>query len=1083
MDPASSKGMKNTLKYIKFLMLFGLLSMVACSGGVGGCGATTSDVTSDDVTESSEGNAQPVSIPVTIAKDDEIDGTDPSSYYLSQSITGNQQQIFGPLVGDAIASSEVNLHGSVLGDEEKKVGVIVGDEVVEVLDTTNQSFTIDISDYMDKSMAFIVYAGNTDDYDVGPASNAVYVTPYNDPLADEAKIAVSLSDEDSTPDIEEKRLAVSYDSNIAFVSQDISDDVYLSTIAVSGGASTLLTSEDNDYEKLQYDLDGNLYAIDGDTQLLYQITSEGDVNAVGPTENLPSDRRYAIHPRGRYIMTTVVASNSVTGGLTNALYLIDLEDESQSRMLDNPDEENFNIDHIDAVWASNTHIQIIRAYTDGFDTSLYDVALNLSELSDTLNEAEWTATSTSYIGNLASDQGVQSQVVFECTIDDRINVCNHNDSNNEVEIVYSGEYEISAMSYSHDGRYLIAQMDVEVDGTDINEIVMWDTDSDEISYLAQGMLPTFVPQENLIVYLNDKLGSTQIGIINIEYDIDDSESIALSILPAEIGITTGSGYSFIAQGGNLPYSFSLAEGNGSVHLQSGYFIADEAVGAATVRVTDVDGNYVDTTIAIGDAMELSTASLVVIKNQSMQIDVAGGFEPYTYEVIAGGGSISTDGLYTAPGGQDSVIIEVTDAYGNSSTVELDVGDVNGVVDQSYGSSGQTQEIKFGDYIVSMPTDAVILEDDSVIVVGGSTNDGSSFVSGLAKVLPDGNLDLDFGEDGIVVIEEATGDNMIQAVDIDTNGNIVVCGNVSYGEGERDAFVYRLDAEGSFDSSFSGDGKHIFAFANSDDNGCNDVITMPNGKILVAGELHTGGHTDFALQRLNNNGDTDMTFGLNGLFQLDFSNEHDSITSIVVTAGGIVMAGYATDGGTKDFALAKVDFTGSLDEDFGANGLSVLNASGPLMNNDEINHMTVTGDGAILVSGQINDGSQVFAVARFLSNGAPDMGFGGTGLLVLPTGTGNSFSFGVAVDNSQRIYAVGDAIFDDGDAISYRIHPNGDIDNAFANMGLLNVDLAMSDRFTRALFMSDGRVVFVGMGATYDLDVITGGGIHLVRIWP
>jgi len=83
----------------------------------------------------------------------------------------------------------------------------------------------------------------------------------------------------------------------------------------------------------------------------------------------------------------------------------------------------------------------------------------------------------------------------------------------------------------------------------------------------------------------------------------------------------------------------------------------------------------------------------------------------------------------------------------------------------------------------------------------------------------------------------------------------------------------------------------------------------------------------------------------------------------------------------------------------------------------------------------------------------------------------------------RVLVLGDAIFDDGDAISYRIHPNGDIDNAFANMGLLNVDLAMSDRFTRALFMSDGRVVFVGMGATYDLDVITGGGIHLVRIWP
>ena len=88
----------------------------------------------------------------------------------------------------------------------------------------------------------------------------------------------------------------------------------------------------------------------------------------------------------------------------------------------------------------------------------------------------------------------------------------------------------------------------------------------------------------------------------------------------------------------------------------------------------------------------------------------------------------------------------------------------------------------------------------------------------------------------------------------------------------------------------------------------------NDKIILAGSSNsalTGTKEDFVLARLNADGTNDITFGTPfgnaraGDNSLDFATEDDRVHALALpSGGGILLAGYATSGSTKEFALAR-----------------------------------------------------------------------------------------------------------------------------------------------------------------------------------
>ena len=111
-----------------------------------------------------------------------------------------------------------------------------------------------------------------------------------------------------------------------------------------------------------------------------------------------------------------------------------------------------------------------------------------------------------------------------------------------------------------------------------------------------------------------------------------------------------------------------------------------------------------------------------------------------------------------------------------------------------------------------------------------------------------------------------------------------------------------------------------------------AIDPESGKILVAGSAFPNGHSDFALARYNSNGSLDTSFGSGGEVLTDFTAllgpGTATATSIAVQSDGkIVVGGSAgTTTGPAEFALARYNGNGTLDNNFGNQGLVVINFS-------------------------------------------------------------------------------------------------------------------------------------------------------------
>lgn len=137
----------------------------------------------------------------------------------------------------------------------------------------------------------------------------------------------------------------------------------------------------------------------------------------------------------------------------------------------------------------------------------------------------------------------------------------------------------------------------------------------------------------------------------------------------------------------------------------------------------------------------------------------------------------------------------------------------------------------------------IYPDGSAIAAGGFTNFNGVVRSRIVRLLPDGNLDLNF-------VPSAITNGIIYAVSIQPNGQILIGGDFHTSASRFS--IARLNADGSFDSSFRGT------------NGINGIVfglgLQSNGKIVIGGNFTTvDGISRNRYARLNTNGSLDETF--------------------------------------------------------------------------------------------------------------------------------------------------------------------------------------------------------------------------------
>ncbi|SDY65561.1 T9SS type A sorting domain-containing protein [Hymenobacter psychrophilus] len=314
-----------------------------------------------------------------------------------------------------------------------------------------------------------------------------------------------------------------------------------------------------------------------------------------------------------------------------------------------------------------------------------------------------------------------------------------------------------------------------------------------------------------------------------------------------------------------------------------------------------------------------------------------------------------------------------------------------------------------------------------------------------------------------------------------NGKVLIGGSFSEYNGFVCNGLARLNADGSFDTSFTS--------SLQSGSGVNNLAVQPNGRILVLGYLTTfsgGSSNSTALVRLFDNGALDNSFAVPTTIATDFNMysyygdalvvQNDGKILVISTTrrpltrlnangtldlsytspaadpalpsysltllrnGQVLAAGAFTSfAGTVDQPLVRVNTSGSLDAAFTPN----IQLSGT------ISVVARQADGKLVAGGNFSEinGQPVRRLARFNSDGTLDAAF--------IFNTGNALNLTV----SDLVLQPNGAVLATNGPTLYRYLPNGSRDNGFAAPIFSNPNF--SGLVNRVLLQADGRILVGG----------------------
>jgi uncharacterized delta-60 repeat protein len=221
--------------------------------------------------------------------------------------------------------------------------------------------------------------------------------------------------------------------------------------------------------------------------------------------------------------------------------------------------------------------------------------------------------------------------------------------------------------------------------------------------------------------------------------------------------------------------------------------------------------------------------------------------------------------------------------------------------------------------------AIALQDDGKIIAAGFALVSSEDFA-LVRYNSDGSLDTSFGNNGVVITLMSSYNERVNSIVIQPDGKILVTGTIVYGGGNVAYGLARYLPDGNLDTSFSGDGKVI----GPDWIWGSEIVLQSDGKIVITGGNRNSSPTSVSVVRFNPDGELDTSFGVGGMVTTWIGDEDAYGTSIAYQEDGkIFVAGASHNDSDIDFALLRYNSDGSLDEIFGY-FLPIADPNGPYL---------------------------------------------------------------------------------------------------------------------------------------------------------
>ena len=397
---------------------------------------------------------------------------------------------------------------------------------------------------------------------------------------------------------------------------------------------------------------------------------------------------------------------------------------------------------------------------------------------------------------------------------------------------------------------------------------------------------------------------------------------------------------------------------------------------------------------------------------------------------------------------------------------------SGQLDTTFDTDGLVTTASFGG-----PGSKMIMQaDGKFVIVGGTFTD---FIA--ARFNADGSADNAFGGTGRVTTDVAGGFlvEYARAVVQQPDGKLVVAGEGTLANNSIAVALVRYNADGTLDSSFSGDGKMLEAAVAGQ---AYAVALQPDGKIVVAGSAPASGGSDFAdmmVARFHGDGSLDSGFGTAGVTTIDVGIGTDVARNLVIlTDGSMVITGEAQpSSGNTQTALAKLDGNGDLDASFGVAGKVAIPGA------NAGRGLALQADGKLLLAGGSHTIPSSFVVMRLNADGSYDSAFGNGGASVIRTSTSTAgegdIAAAVAIRPDGLIYVAGKSGSINENFGLVRFTASGELDTSFGTAGFSNVDFSgLQDGAESLVIQPDGKVVMGGYATPTSND-----GYGLARVHP
>ncbi|MEM1121160.1 MAG: T9SS type A sorting domain-containing protein [Bacteroidota bacterium] len=258
-------------------------------------------------------------------------------------------------------------------------------------------------------------------------------------------------------------------------------------------------------------------------------------------------------------------------------------------------------------------------------------------------------------------------------------------------------------------------------------------------------------------------------------------------------------------------------------------------------------------------------------------------------------------------------------------------DAQGFLDANFGDKGRFITAETNTKGSSVSVVSMALQTDKKIVFGCPLDINTTVLSRLNS---DGTVDESFGNKGVIDVRFSDALNELRALAVQPNGNILLAGYVvnSSKETKRDFAILRTTPDGFVDTTFGTEGVTIIDF-NQQHEEVEAIAIQSDGKIILGGQTNSGFKSDFALVRLNVDGQIDTTYGNQGKRIIPISESNsivfqstDILSSLIMQEDDkLVLVGGTTQvrGIHSDLVLVRVLENGTLDNDFGTAGKYIL----------------------------------------------------------------------------------------------------------------------------------------------------------------